>query len=205
MVAAVIFNTVLFADLPVLLKRAVAVCIGKCGQMACALLCMISVDAQAGDYEEYAIKMAYLYNFTKFVTWPTSAFEHSDNRLNICIKGELPAQAVVDQLQSKSTQGRKLSVTALQSREAIDDCHILYLRDVDNKELERMAELLQKRPILSVSDKKGFAMAQGVIQFSLKQGQVQLTINQQRARDCGIRISAQLLEMASVVSHVERI
>src|SRR5579862_1041164 len=39
---------------------------------------------------EYPLKLAFLYNFTKFVEWPADAFRSPDAPLAICIVGHDP-------------------------------------------------------------------------------------------------------------------
>ena len=54
------------------------------------LLTPASARAQSDDRAEYSVKLAFLYNFTKFVEWPAEAFPDRGAPLNICLVGQDP-------------------------------------------------------------------------------------------------------------------
>ena len=56
--------------------------------------CLVADDANL----EYKIKAGYLYNFTKFITWP----EVNGATFNLCILGADPFGALIDPIQKKA-------------------------------------------------------------------------------------------------------
>ena len=69
-----------------------------------------------------------------------------------------------------------------------------------------MAEILQHvqgRPILTVGDSEGFCEAGGVINLVRKERHVQFQINSDAARRAGLKISSQLLKLATIVRDTE--
>ncbi|MCG8313055.1 MAG: YfiR family protein [Pseudomonadales bacterium] len=165
----------------------------------------VSSTAIADNQNEYALKAAYIYNFTKFMDWPNEAFKTSDASLNICIDGELPAKSILTELQSRTTQGRPLRVFAIDDTANIAHCHIIYFRKAAKKQVRRVLTLIGNNPVLTVGEYSGFAEEYGVVEFAVVNGRIRLFINHQRAKSCGIVISAQLLEIASVIEKVEQI
>jgi len=60
-----------------------------------------TADAQAGDgsdSSEYLIKAGFIYNFAKFVEWPTAAFSQPDSPIVIGVLGTDPFGNVLDRI-----------------------------------------------------------------------------------------------------------
>jgi len=58
-------------------------------------------DAQTGDASdssEYLIKAGFIYNFAKFVEWPSTSFPQSDAPIVIGILGTDPFGSVLDRI-----------------------------------------------------------------------------------------------------------
>jgi len=47
---------------------------------------------------EYEVKAAFLFNFTKFVQWPSSAFADANSAFEICIVGDDPFGKTLDDI-----------------------------------------------------------------------------------------------------------
>jgi len=60
-----------------------------------------------GQVSEFAVKVEFIYNFTKFITWPSALFEGQSRSFNICTYG--PAlDSLLDGLASKTAQNYRL-------------------------------------------------------------------------------------------------
>jgi hypothetical protein len=59
------------------------------------LHCTSTADAQAGDADssEYLIKAGFIYNFAKFVEWPSATFSQPDSPIVIGVLGRIPLEA----------------------------------------------------------------------------------------------------------------
>ena len=88
------------------------------------LLVPISLGASAPT--EYDVKLVYLYNFTKFVNWPDSAFADADAPINICVLGSLPAVNSSKLIGDKTSRNRTVALRLLDHAPAQDACHILF-------------------------------------------------------------------------------
>ncbi|MCG8314983.1 MAG: YfiR family protein [Pseudomonadales bacterium] len=137
--------------------------------------------------------------------WPSDAFSSADSSLNICIVGNLPEKNIIRELQSRTTRGRPLRVFAIDATANIAHCHIIYFRKAEKKQVRRMLEKTSNKPVLTVGEYSGFAEESGMVEFAVVNGRIRLFINHRRAKSYGIVISAQLLEIASVIETVEQI
>lgn len=170
----------------------------RCLMALWALLACIGAGANAPG--EYDVKIVYLYNFTKFVTWPDNAFKSPSAPLNICIMGDLPNLNAVHALQNKTSHNRDIVVTLLHPNGDDSQCHILFFtKTVDFAVAEKMLTSL-KHPTLIVGETAGFAKNEGTIGFVMDdRRRVRIEINLANAKSQDITIRAQLLEIARKV------
>lgn len=172
-----------------------------------AALCACILLGQAGMVEaetsalqtEARIKVAYIYNFLKFIEWPDAGQPAAGEPIRICEMGAGPLAGVIGELASRTVLDRPIEVVHLQGTEAFASCRILF---VGGREEARLALLLQQvegTPVLTVSDIPGFARRGGMIGFVTQQDRVKVEINQRPVRDAGLKVHAKLLEVARIV------
>lgn len=150
---------------------------------------------------EYKVKAVYLYNFTKFVSWPDTTPPGNTQALNICILGKNPFGSLLEPITHMKTQDRTITIEDIEAVRTLEkkSCPILF---ISASEQGDVAELLRKTAqmhILTVSDIDGFARHGGIIGFVVKEDKVRLEINLSAARQAGLTISAKLLEISTVI------
>ncbi len=153
---------------------------------------MFTHSSLAGASVEYKIKAAYIYNFTKFVTWPKT----ESDTFNLCILGKEPFGPLLNSIESRTALGLPIKLIRLNHFDASRQCHILFLGDAIRKDVR---EAIASASILTVSEEKQFAEHGGMIGFIVKNGKVKLQINLGRAKQAGLEISAKLLEVSEVI------
>lgn len=161
---------------------------------------LVLTAAERDNSIEYKVKAAYLYNFTKFVTWPEQAFNFlPETPLNICILGDDPFGHSIDLLNNKTARGREVVVTYLQQFDESSVCHVMFISRSEKDRAEEIIASIGDRPVLTVSDIDGFAMKGGCIRLDIVEGKVRFNINIRAARSAHLQMSAKLLELARVV------
>ncbi len=65
--------------------------------IALAAFAPVAARAAQPAASEYELKAAFLYNFAKFVDWPPEALESSVSAVRVCVLGDDPFGAVLDQ------------------------------------------------------------------------------------------------------------
>ncbi len=152
----------------------------------------------SGQLSEYAIKAAFLLNFTRFVTWPASAFSDAHSPFAICILGSDPFDGALDQLVAGETvDGRRVAVERLKSPPQPKACQLLF---IGNSERDLPAILEGVGPgVLTVGEQPGFLRAGGIIRFAIADRHVRFDINQRAATSAALTLSARLLSVARSV------
>lgn len=164
-----------------------------------ALLATAPAMAQIPDISEYQAKAAFLYNFTKFVEWPPTAFADAAAPLSICVLGEDPFGQHLDAAAQLRTQGRPLRILRIADGSAATSCHVLFVAAPETRRLPQILTALRQHPVLLVGDVPNFAEDGGAINLILVDNRIRMEINVEAAQDHGLRISARLLRLARIV------
>lgn len=146
---------------------------------------------------ETEIKLVYLYNFTKFVSWPDTAFGSINAPFRLCIFGDQPVRELITSLSAKKTAGRNFEVLFPKQLSDISTCHIAFLHRISATMSKRIVRQAPDSPTLLVSDLAGFASEAGIIEFVIdEQNRVRIKVNLTNANKRKLTISAKLLETA---------
>jgi hypothetical protein len=149
---------------------------------------------------EYKVKAAYLYNFTKFITWPSDILSATDKTsLNICILGQDPFAQAINSLMGKTVQGYKVRVEYIDNIKNRLQCQVIFIARSKQNKIKEILEELSTEKILTVSDIEGFAMLGGCISLNVLRGKVRFYVNLQATKKANLEVSAKLLELAERV------
>jgi len=77
----------------------------------------------AQDLDERAIRVAYVFNLTKYVEWPRAG-----NQLVVCFVGDGPmGEALEKMLAGKTSDSRLIRVVLSPNEESLDQCDVIYV------------------------------------------------------------------------------
>ena len=157
-------------------------------------------SAQKDQVGEYEVKAAILYNLSRFVEWPPSAYADSQAPTVVCILGQDPFGDSLKTLgQKQDANGRPVAIRQLKNENGIRDCHVLYVSTSERKTVAQVLTRLQGSNVLTVGEMSQFAVQGGVIQFTLEDKQVRFEINLDAASRMALKISSRLLVLAKIV------
>jgi hypothetical protein len=162
-----------------------------------------ATDRSAAPLSEYQVKAAFVYNFIKFVAWPSGEVA-TEGAIQLCILGELPDPAPFDHLDGQEIMGKRLKVLYLKEPQAARTCQVLFLASSLSRRLPGALEPVRARPVLTVGDTDGFAQRGVMINMYLDNKRVRFEINAATAGESGLRISAKLLSLAGKVHGTAR-
>ncbi len=150
-------------------------------------------------FQEYQVKAAFLYNFAKFVEWPSEAFASPESPMVLVILGSNPFGDALKNLRGKTVNGRQLVVRMAESVEDVDPSHILYVGESEKGKLSHILKTAEKRNILTVGDSEGFAQRGGVINMLTEGSRVVIEVNPEAAQRARLTVSSKLLALARIV------
>jgi uncharacterized protein DUF4154 len=156
--------------------------------------------AQKDEVGEYELKAAILYNLSRFVEWPTSAYADSQAPTVLCVLGQDPfGNSLKMPGQKHDASGRAVSIRRLKDDDGIRECHLLYISTSQRKALTQILSRLKGSSVLTVGEMSHFAAQGGIIQFTLEDKQVRFEINLDAASRTALKISSRLLALARIV------
>jgi hypothetical protein len=165
-----------------------------------------TADAQAGDgsdSSEYLIKAGFIYNFAKFVEWPTAAFSQPDSPIVIGVLGTDPFGNVLDRIvEDKKIGPRGFVVKRLKwgkDLKDLKDCKIVFVSASERVHIDEILQSVKGLPILTVGETPGFAERGGVIRFTLEDNRVRFEVNVDAAHQADLNISSRLLTLAKII------
>jgi YfiR/HmsC-like len=154
-----------------------------------------------GESAEYPLKLAFLYNFAKFVEWPSNSFRFPGAPLAICIVGHNPfSLGTEDELRSRPVGGHSVEFVALKPTDTLNACHIVFVPVTEKDQAARIVRSLKGSGALTVGESEGFAVKGGIINFTVEGGNVRFEINRIAADRAGLKISSKLLSLAKIVT-----
>jgi hypothetical protein len=172
--------------------------------IACWLILGASPKAlpQEDEGAEYPVKLAFLYNFTKFVEWPPDAYRDSGAPLLICIVGQDPFdQNLEGELGTRNVGGHPVEVRKLRSSDKLNVCHVVFVPATEKGHADDIVKSLRESRTLTVGETEGFAERGGIINLTVEKNKVHFEVNQVAAESAGLEISARLLSIAKIVKN----
>jgi len=159
---------------------------------------VFATSAMAQTVDEYKVKAAFVFNFAKFIQWPTEAFKTPADPLMICVLGqEQMANSLQEAVSGKAIDGRPLVVRQVTIGQISNVCSILFVGSSAMKRFR--SSLKESAGLLTVGETPGFATEGGVICFKLEDGKIRFEINVAAAEHQQLHISSKLLSLAEIV------
>ena len=167
-------------------------------QIGIGLLLLLGISpAVAQTATEDEVKLALVYNMTRFVSWPEASDEGS---FDLCLAGETAYDIALENLRGRKIGERDIRVSLLEEEaEAPNTCHLVYVADDESDLTATLLERYEGLPVLMVSDAPDFIDDGGMVALSFDDGRVGMTINVAAYESVGLTISSQLLELAQVI------
>jgi hypothetical protein len=170
----------------------------------CALLLLILCSALLGlpsavsaQTMDAAVKAGFVYNFTKFVEWPSTSVP----LMQFCLVGSNdPLLAAVATLEGKQSHGREIRVRKAPGKaDALRNCDVIVVGASEAGNVRAVVAEVQGRPALTISDIDNFVDAGGMIGLIASDSRVQFEINAAAAQNAKLQLGAQLLKLARSV------
>lgn len=149
---------------------------------------------------EYQVKAAYLFNFSRFVSWPLRDAASAGGPFAICVMGKDPFGSVLDStLAGETIEGRNVIARRVTQVEDAAGCRVLFISMSEESRLKDILTGLDRSSILTVSDIAHFAERGGMIQFVLQGDRVRFEVNLASAIGAKLTLSSDLLKVAVAV------
>jgi len=146
---------------------------------------------------EHKVKAAFLLNFTRYVSWPTGAFDDDVTPIEICVLGRDPFGSLLDRtVAGRSSQGRPVRVRRPANAREAGACHEVFISAAESERQPDLLATLRDKPILTVGETDEFLEQGGLVRLVVVDNAVRFEINATAAARSDLRIGARLLGLA---------
>lgn len=162
-----------------------------------------STRAHIASRSDTAITAAFLFNFAKFTEWRSL---QPAAPLTLCVVGDgRIASALVETVRGQRISERPIEVKGMGRDGPVQSCHLLFISNAETRSARPVLDTLKSLPILTVSDGRGFAKADGIIELFIESERMRFAINPGAAERAGLHLSSRLLGLARIErnDHVE--
>jgi hypothetical protein len=158
---------------------------------ASAAVCASLAGAQEPLEDE--VKAVFLFNFAKYVDWPST--RGSSATLRICVPANPSFLAIVrEAVRDEVINGRPLQAIGLEGLDGARQCDILYVGTASTADAAAWVGAVRGRNTLTVGDGK---LAEGVvIAFVRDNDRLRFDVNRAAAVTQNLKISSRLLGLA---------
>lgn len=154
-----------------------------------------SGPARTAPAQGRALEAAYLFKLTPFVDWPANVFLSPGDPFRLCVVGEDPFGAVLDQAGQGQMAGlRSISIVRLKTATPGDHCQLMFVAG-DPQFVSQSLAAVSGSPVLTVTDRQ--SGDKGVVNFVADEKRVRLEIDQQAAIKNHLSVSSKLLDIAA--------
>jgi hypothetical protein len=155
--------------------------------------CLLLLPVYAWS-SEAALRVAFVYNFLKFIEWPQS----SSGLLNLCALGaEDEMRQALDQLANKTLNKRPILLTHLDDNQPLaaqlGNCQLVYWPGSARRFL--LPQPLPVGVVLVADEANAHVPGVSIALLRTRDGRIEFTVNKTAVEQAGVRISSQLLKL----------
>lgn len=155
------------------------------------------VDSQSASLEQ--VKMAFVFNFSRYVTWPESVFKNAESPFTICLDANQELVTLLElTVKGEKINNRNYQVKTIKNYNELNTCQIFFISAERYKKKYNIPSKFAKT-ILYVSDSEGFASDGGMIELKKNIQKIKLLVNLESVKSSDLRFRSNLLNLMTIV------
>jgi hypothetical protein len=163
---------------------------------------VFSLDISAQINQQYKLKAAYIYNFTKYIDWKNPNDENTEFIIGILGDSEIyPYLTEISRnkkIKTKIVVIDRYVVDRFDAAKAINYCDILFVPVQYGKYITKLNSMVDNNTLL-IGESTGFAAAGGAINFLIINNLLKFEINSKAILQRGFMINVELLKLAILI------
>lgn len=148
----------------------------------------------AGGLTAAQVQSAYIFQISKFVSWPAKRMEGED--FNICFFPENNLELMLNQMEGRRIQQKKVHVMEVTG--SYNNCHVLFIGEDVPLHSRTLIKNADENSILTVGNSQKM-LTYCMLTLPLMDNKVELQVNLNLLNDANLHMSTNLLEIASKV------
>ncbi len=166
---------------------------------------MIVPNMVMAQSREYLLKAGYIEKFIHFVEWPEASTKNDSNEtFTLAVIGENKFGQDLEDIFSKiKVKNKQVRITYISSVDEIDHCMMLFISESEKNNLDEILHYTTGKPILTISDSKGFGVNGVIINMFTEENFIKYEINRNALEKSGLKINSLLLNYAVIIKSDE--
>jgi len=158
----------------------------------------ISISQAIANESEYKLTAAYVFQFTKYITWPAKQ-NNSEFVISIIDDPDLE-KSMEKSFQGKTVNGKNIKIRNFEPSDVGAPLDILFFsKNVDASQASSVLQQIDNKGVLTIGYADGFASNGGMINFFLENQKLRFEINWEKAKEKNFNIASRLLGIARIV------
>ncbi len=163
----------------------------------CMLLQSSIINAQDPNTTNAKIKAIFIYNFTKYIEWPS---EYKKGNFIITVVGnQTLADELIKMAQKSKVGNQAFTIQHVNNINEIGKCHMLFLGSGKTALLSSAIERVKKQSTLVITESEGCAKKGAAINFVYHENKQKFELNKSNAGIHNLLVSSNLASLAIVV------
>lgn len=169
---------------------------GPVALLAVASLVSLLGASQQAALDEAELKAAFVYRIASFVSWPVAALGPADQPLRVVVVGDEDLAGEIERaFADRRIEGHGVRVSSVARPDEVGAPHVVFF--AEQVDVSGFLARAGAEPVLSMSDAHGFAARGGIVELVRDGTRLRFELNAASARRAGIKLSSQLLRLAS--------
>lgn len=160
----------------------------------------------AHEVTEYSVKAAAIVHFvTQYVKWPPTAHKDRSSPYVVGVLGKDPfGRSLVDAFKGRQVGERSIKVVNFASVDDLEDCHLLFVSTGSEKQMPKVRQFCELKPILIVAESVAAVKAGAHIAITIEKSKPKLSIHPASAKRAKLELSSELLKLAEIIEDKEK-
>lgn len=157
-----------------------------------------TISLATGQTNEYRFHAMFIYNFTKYLQWPTSSAKANEFVIGIIGESEIMPELEKATL-NKLASGQKIIIKKFSSVSEVSECNIIFVPEKQSKSMTDLLAKTQNTSTVIITEQPGMARKGSMINFIIRDSRWRFEINRTAAQEANIKVSGELLKLAILV------
>lgn len=153
----------------------------------------------SAEVNDDALKVAYIYNITKFTRWPDSSWTDRRDPFILCFYGEDSVSRSLSKLQNKKINDHLIKLLKVENDHDFKSCNALYIDTQDRRRYRYLLSQINQKIVLVITDHSPFFNAGGLINLVEKDKRLRFQVSQKQLSISQLKLSSKLLKLAILV------
>ncbi len=165
-------------------------------------LFLLLTNVLQAQVSEYEYKAAFVERFTRFIEWPEILAENNPNStFKIVVIGTNNFNSALNDLFAEiKIKNHVPELIFTDNINDLSEANLVFISSSEKKRLAKIIAKIEKKPILIISDSKGFCQRGTHINLYTEGDYIRYEINQTAIEKTGLKVSSLLFASAKIIT-----